>query len=89
MQSLLLGTLYITPLFKDNSGYLPDDFTVEFDYYTAAEKDELFYFTIKNLIPTKFWIRCRRSVTNNSFPFNWIATNDVYLGCSGEDIRQQ
>lgn len=82
----IIGYTYITPLFKDNSGYLPDDFTVEFDYYTAAEKDgELSVLLYdKESDPNKiFEVRWWSRNANNSFPFNWIATNDVYR--SGED----
>ncbi|MBP9580493.1 MAG: OmpA family protein, partial [Parabacteroides sp.] len=82
----IIGYTYITPLFKDNNGYLPDDFTVEFDYYTAAEKDgELSVLLYdKESDPNKiFEVRWWSRNANNSFPFNWIATNDVYR--SGED----
>lgn len=82
----IIGYTYITPLFKDNSGYLPEDFTVEFDYYTAAEKDgELSVLLYdKESDPNKiFEVRWWSRNANNSFPFNWIATNDVYR--SGED----
>ncbi len=70
----LVGFTYITPLFKDKSFILPDEFTLEFDLFIDENEGENSIVFLNNnnevIASSLFW------KDNNRFLFNWNITDN-------------